>query len=132
MQRKNAELAFKLEAALKEQSNSNGNDKALAEHLNHLKSDLEEYKSSSHSKGDWLSQLYEEADRLKTKLTNTAIDRVNFLCTCVVNLDFRVFAVLLLASLEITFDSSIYAIPIVHKQPIRDVKWTLDARELRV
>lgn len=75
---KNKELTSKLEATLKEQARFNGDDGVLVEHLNRLKIELDQYQSRSHRQGDWPRKLRDEADRLKTKLTNIAIQRVSF------------------------------------------------------
>ena len=76
---KNKELTSRLEATLKEQARFNGDDGVLVEHLNRLKLELDQYQSRSHGQGDWPRKLRDEADRLKTKLTNIAIQRVSLI-----------------------------------------------------
>ena len=73
---KNKELTIEFEQALKDQARMNGDDGILVEHLNRLKVELERYQSRLQGQGDWPRKLQDEANRMKTKLTDIAIQRV--------------------------------------------------------
>ena len=74
---KNRELTMDIENALRDQAVLNGDDRLLVEELNRLKMELDKYQSRF--KGEYPGTLEDEANRLKAKLTDLAVQRVSLL-----------------------------------------------------
>lgn len=74
---KNKELTRELEEALKDTAKLDGDDEVFVEHLNCLKVELDLYNYRLQGQGDWPRKLRDEAQRLKTKLTDIAAHRVS-------------------------------------------------------
>jgi len=70
---KNRELTMDIENALRDQAVLNGDDRLLVEELNRLKMELDKYQSRF--KGEYPGTLEDEANRLKAKLTDLAVQR---------------------------------------------------------
>ena len=75
---KNRELTTAIEEALRDQAKLTGDDGILVEHLNRLKVELDNYQSRfNQGNGDYPGKLQDEANRLKAKLTDIAVQRVS-------------------------------------------------------
>ena len=70
---------MEIEKALRDQTKLSGDDGVLIEHLNRLKVELDNYQSRLQGHGDYPGKLRDEANRLKAKLTDIAMERVGFI-----------------------------------------------------